>query len=367
MSVVTEGKARVFVPPGKVTRKDEAFYNPEMRYQRDVTIAALRVFSAMRDAPEKGLFVCDPLAGTGIRGIRVALEVPGVSGILMNDMSPRAFRVMERNVRAAKPSVPVEMKNCDADALLSSCGRTFDFLDIDPFGSPAPFFHAASRALRHGSMLACTATDTGALCGSFPKVCLQRYGVRAVKTDFYKETGVRVLTTAIMVELARRDLSFEPVYAHANHYFRVIGLVKRKKSLLTENFGKVKMLSWCPRCLFRSVEAHGACPHCSQRMEIMGPLWTGRISEKSFCEKMIGEMQALGYRNTRELEAAAAEIEAPFYYDLHRLSKVKGNTPRKVKDVISGLRAAGHAASGTRFCGTGVLTDASLSGILRLL
>jgi tRNA (guanine26-N2/guanine27-N2)-dimethyltransferase len=367
MSTVTEGKAKVFVPAGKVTRKDEAFYNPAMGYQRDVTIAALRVFSAMRDDPERGISVCDPLAGTGIRGIRIALEVPGVSEILMNDMSPAAFSVMEKNIKSAQTKVKVEMKNCDADALLSSCGRTFDFIDIDPFGSPAPFLHAASRALRHGSMLACTATDTGALCGSFTKVCLQRYGIRAVKTDFYKEMGVRVLTTAIMVELARRDLSFEPVYAHANHYFRVIGLVKRKKSLLTENFGKVKFISWCPKCLLRSAQDHGACPHCGQRMEILGPLWTGRISERAFCEKMVTELKCMGYRNTRELEAAAAEAEVPFYYDLHRLSKTLGKTPRKVKDVIEGLRKAGYEASGTRFCGTGVLTDASLLEILRLL
>lgn len=364
MSYVTEGRAKVFVPEGRVTKKDEAFYNPAMRYQRDVTIAALRVFSGMKGG---GLSVCDPLAGTGIRGIRVALEVPGVSEILMNDMSPRAFRVMKRNVEAAGLKAKVEMKNCDADALLSSCGRTFDFVDIDPFGSPAPFLHAASRALRHGSMLACTATDTGALCGSFPKVCLQRYGIRAVKTDFYKETGVRVLTTAVMVELARRDLSFEPVYAHANHYFRVIGLVRRKKSALTESFGKVKILSWCGRCLFRSAEVHGTCPECGRRMETLGPLWTGKLSDGSFCAGMADEMKGLGYRNTRELQTAAAEVEAPFYYDLHRLSKVAGKTPRKVSDVIEGLRAKGHEASRTRFCGTGVLTVASRRELLLLL
>ncbi|MFH0956940.1 MAG: tRNA (guanine(10)-N(2))-dimethyltransferase [Candidatus Aenigmatarchaeota archaeon] len=365
MSYVTEGRARIFVPEGKVMKKDEAFYNPAMRYQRDVTIAALRVFSEMKGG---GLSVCDPLAGTGIRGIRIALEVPGISGILMNDMSPAAFRVLKKNVDAVGLKVAkVEMKNCDADALLSSCDRTFDFLDIDPFGSPAGFLHAASRALRHGSMLACTATDTGALCGSFPKVCLQRYAVRAVKTDFYKETGVRVLTTAIMVELARRDLTFEPVYAHANHYFRVIGLVRRKKSALTESFRKVKLISWCPRCIFRSAEVHGACPECGGRVEMLGPIWTGRLSDKDFCAKMAGEMKALGYRNTRELEAAAAEIEAPFYYDLHRLSKIARKTPRKADDVVSGLRAAGREASRTRFCGTGVLTDASLSELLRLL
>lgn len=364
MSCVTEGSAKVFVPEGKVTRKDEAFYNPAMKYQRDVTVAALRVFSEMKGG---GISVCDPLAGTGIRGIRVALEVPGVSGILMNDMSPAAFRVMKRNVDASGLSVPVEMENCDADALLTSCGRTFDFVDIDPFGSPAPFLHAASRALRHGSMLACTATDTGALCGSFPKVCLQRYGVRVTKTDFYKETGVRVLSTAVMVELARRDLAFEPVYAHANHYFRVIGLVHRKKSALTESFRKVKLVSWCRRCLFRSTDVHGACPECGRKMEIIGPLWIGGLSDSGFCAKMPGEMKEMGYRNTRELDAAACEIEVPFYYDLHMLSKAAKKTPRKVSDVIGGLRAAGHRASGTRFCGTGVLTDASLRELRLLL
>jgi tRNA G26 N,N-dimethylase Trm1 len=82
---------------------------------------------------------------------------------------------------------------------------------------------------------------------------------------------------------------------------------------------------------------------------------------------MSSEMKALGYRNTRELDAAAAEIEAPFYYDLHMLSKAAKKTPRKVSDVIDGLKASGRKASGTRFCGTGVLTDASLRELVTLL
>ncbi|MCU0373510.1 MAG: ATP-binding protein, partial [Ignavibacteria bacterium] len=41
----------------------------------------------------------------------------------------------------------------------------FDYIDIDPFGSPCPFLDAAIKRLSRGGILAVTATDTSALAG----------------------------------------------------------------------------------------------------------------------------------------------------------------------------------------------------------
>jgi len=365
MPSVTEGSASFRVPDTKVTRKSEAFYNPDMRHQRDVTVAALSVFSKLKG---RGIAVCDPLAGTGVRTMRIAAEVPGVESIASNDSSASALKVLRSNVSRIKGAkADVAVSGSDAVSLMHGAPGAFDYVDIDPFGSPVRFLQAAAASLRHGSMLGVTATDTGALCGTFPSRCLSRYGIVNTKTDFFKETGVRVLITSVMLELARRDMAFVPVYCHANHYFRVIGLVERKKSRVSSNFSKVGMVSYCPSCLWRSRGAEGKCPECGKPARIIGPLWTGSIGDNGFCRKMLDEMESRGFPGTGEVRSAVSELGHPFYYDLHRLFRAQRKIPKKTDDVISSLEGTGFRASRTHLCPTGIITDSPHRALVRLL
>ena len=364
MVEVIEGLAKVDVPRMVITRKAEAFYNPHMQYQRDVTMSALRVFSGYRG---EGLKVCDPLAGTGIRTLRMAREVPGIRDIVANDASPAAFAVMRKNLSGRHRGVRMKLVNRNANALFFDSPRAFDYIDVDPFGSPAPFLSGAASALGPDSMLGLTATDTGALCGSFPRTCLSRYGIRAIKTDFYKETGIRVLVTAAMVSLSRYDLAFVPVYSHANHYFRIMGLVRRKKSLLSAQFAKVGFVSYCRACLSRTPGVSGKCPECGKPAELLGPLWTGPLVDREFCGKMLSDMRSAGYARTGEIEMAEGELDHPFYYDLHALFRAFRKPPKKIGDMMEGLRSGGFSASRTHLCPTGIRTDAPHREIVRLL
>jgi tRNA (guanine26-N2/guanine27-N2)-dimethyltransferase len=367
MRKITEGRAAISVPRQPLTRKAEAFYNPEMGYQRDLTVSALRVFSGEKKGAR--LSVCEPLAGTGVRCIRIAKEVPGIGSLLMNDASPRAFEVMWKNVEenGIADSVGIRLENTDARRLFIKVDGKFDYIDIDPFGSPVYFLPYAALALKHGSMLGCTATDTGALCGTFPSTCLQRYGIRAVKTDFFKETGVRVLITSVMMELARHGLAFVPLYAHANHYFRILGRVVRKKSTLTSHFRSIAFACWCPSCLYRSTRVSVQCPACGKKTAVMGPLWLGNITDKAFCRKMLKDLESRGYGRMKELETAISEVEEPFYYDLHRLFRTRKSRPIKLSYLIEKLQSAGFRSSRTHLCDTGIRTSSPLEELLSLL
>ena len=64
--------------------------------------------------------------------------------------------------------------NKNLNVLLSE--NRFDYIDIDPFGSPVGFVDSAMRSIKNGGVVACTATDTAALCGVYPRVCQRRYG-----------------------------------------------------------------------------------------------------------------------------------------------------------------------------------------------
>ena len=116
MRRITEGKATFDVPEMSLTRKSEAFYNPGMGYQRDVTMSALRAYQSQTG---RKLSVCDPLAGTGVRSLRIALEVPGIAEIAANDANPRAFELIRKNIRMSKApkSASIDVTNNNANAL----------------------------------------------------------------------------------------------------------------------------------------------------------------------------------------------------------------------------------------------------------
>ncbi|MBN1896778.1 MAG: hypothetical protein JW789_03590 [Candidatus Aenigmarchaeota archaeon] len=360
---ITEGKAAIEIPKQPVTRKAEAFYNPEMEYQRDITMSALRVFGNGKD-----MYVCDPLAGTGIRSLRMAAEVPGVKSILANDMSESAFAVLKKNIINARiKDTEIYVSNRHARDIFQENMNAFDFIDIDPFGSPIGFLTVSASSLKNRALFAATATDTGALCGAFPKTCLNRYSIKSFKTDFFKEVGIRTLITAVMTEMAEEGVSFEPMYSHANHYFRVIGITRRSAKKTAEQRKLVKDIYYCSMCLFRSAGSAGKCPECGSNLNAIGPLWTGKIIDRAFCRKMLNDLESNGYKKTKELSMALEDGDSPFFYDLHKLYNLTKKTPQKIRDVIGCLEENGFKATRTYLSGTGIRTEAPYGKIINCL
>jgi tRNA (guanine26-N2/guanine27-N2)-dimethyltransferase len=178
------------------------------------------------------------------------------------------------------------------------------------------------------------------------------------RTDFPKELGIRVLITFILKDLARYDFTFEPLYSHANHYFRVIGRIAYGPD---KNLSRIRFVSYCPKCHSKTIGIEKACS-CGGKMDIIGPLWTGGIQDKDFITKLISKFS---FGNSRELSVASQEIDSPFYYDLHKIAgSLKIGCP-KMERVIDNLRKKGFKASRTHLCGTGLKTDAHLKEILK--
>ena len=110
--------------------------------------------------------------------------------------------------------------NCDLNSLLSE--SRFDYIDIDPFGSPIKFIDSAMRSISHNGLIACTATDTATLCGVYPKVCLRRYGAQPFHSNIMKEIGLRILLGVICREAGKYEKGIQPILSYTtDHYFRV--------------------------------------------------------------------------------------------------------------------------------------------------
>lgn len=372
--LVTEGEVKLEVPDPECFRTragdyapslTSVFYNPHMELCRDISVSVLQVIAKELE----NLMVCDSLAGVGARGVRYAKEIKGVSKVLVNDISSEAFELIKRNVELNGLASLIEARNGDANTMLLENRGRFDFVDLDPFGSPAPFVDAACAALSRMGILAMTATDTAPLSGTHPRACLRRYGAKPLKTEYCHELGVRILIGSCQRVAGKHDLALVPVLAHATqHYFRAYLRRERGAKRADEVLKQQGYVSHCNAC-GRRVFAYGiaaelpnAC-ECGSQLSHAGPLWLGKLIDQTFVNKVLGDLVGRRFKLARQefalLGQCAEEAEGPpTFYDINELAKRVGISPPKIAGLIARLRKQGYFASRTHFSGTGIRTDA---------
>ena len=159
MEIITEGLAKIRISSEKkISRKLEVFYNPVMKLNRDISIHLLN------SVPDEEMQIADPLAGSGVRGIRFLKELKKnkIKNITFNDYKTSNY--IRENLELNKIK-NIEIYGKDANLFLHE-STGFDYIDIDPFGTPNPFLDSSILRLSRKGILALTATDTSALSGS---------------------------------------------------------------------------------------------------------------------------------------------------------------------------------------------------------
>lgn len=208
-------------------------------------------------ANSDGLTILDALAATGLRSIRYAKEVPGVKRVIANDLDRDAAEACAKNIKSNDvPEGMCEAKCSDAvsamfETLHERAGRTYyDVIDIDPYGSCAPFIDAAVQCINDGGLLCVTSTDMPVLSGNHPEVCFSRYGSMPTKAKHLHEYSLRIVINAIESCAARYQRHIVPVLCVSiDFYVRVFVRVFRspaevKKSCLKR--GYVLQSTGCP-------------------------------------------------------------------------------------------------------------------------
>ncbi len=362
--IMTEGAAKIKAFSGEITKKDEVFYNPKMKMNRDISVIALNVFQETRD---RDLVVGDMLSATGIRGVRYALECKNIKEIIFNDLNPNAIDLINKNIllNKLKNTVVLSLDVCEA---LSRYKFLIDFVDIDPFGSPIQFLDSAARAVSNKGLLGVTATDTAPLSGTYPRAALRKYGAVALREDIKHEVGIRILLANIARECAKYDKGFNPVLSYFHeHYFRVFGTIKKTKSSAENNIKNIGYICYCKKCGFRELtkEKIDICS-CGEKLINAGPLWIGSIFDNDFCKN--ATKKAKTEESKKLLETIVEESEKNcLFYDIHYLSKIKKKAAPKTEKVIECLKKQGFFASRTHFSPTGIRTDAKAEDIIKLI
>ncbi|WP_292729209.1 tRNA (guanine(10)-N(2))-dimethyltransferase [Methanoculleus sp.] len=356
---VTEGKTRFFVPkqdphlqfpPGS----GPVFYNSRMEMNRDATILLLSVLR-----PKSYV---DAMAASGVRGLRVAHEV-GIP-VTINDRSAKAVELIRQNVEAL--GLAAEVTGEDANALMSA--RRFDAVDLDPFGTPAPFVDSAARSA--GDYLFVTATDTAPLCGAHLKAGMRRYFSHPRNTEYHPEVGLRTLLGFVAREVIKYDRGIEPLFCYAHAHFHRLHLrVRYGAAAADRTLGRIGYVMQCPHCLYRTEQTGmlpgpGKCADCGADLVPVGPLWTGSINDDGTLAAMQETLPSVtagtGARIARLLDTCRHELETSSHYDYHVIAKSLRVSPGGIENVIGNLSALGYRASRAHYSGTAIKTDAPL-------
>ncbi len=285
----------------------------------------------------------------------------------LNDINPKAIDLIRENAKLNGADVYIE--NRDANSLLLA--ESFDFIDLDPFGPPVRFLDCAFSSVRNNGVLAVTATDTSALCGTYPNACKRKYDAVPLRTDYYNESGLRLLIAFVARVGLRYGKGIEPFFSHCTrHYFRTYVRVRRGSQAVKNTMQSLGYLWHCYSSLRRgfssSLDGLSTLPvgEC-QNLRLAGPMWAGEFSQASFCSSLKEELLN-GEFNTKkeaskiaELVGLEQDVTLP-YYDVHKLLRKLKKPARSMESIQEALREGGFNASRTHFSGTGIRTDAPI-------
>lgn len=358
---VLEGSTRLAVPEVSLQKAEPpttpVFFNPAASTNRDISVAITEASG--------GSTFCDALAGVGSRGVRIANEVGRGMKVTLVDFNALSLNLGKRSARLNGVGRRCRFVEEEANSYLFSRFRRsekFDFVDIDPFGTPAPYMQAGLTAVSDGGILSFTATDTAVLCGVHPRVSLRRYGSATINNSFHHETAVRVLLGWCQRVAGAIDMGVTPLAAHVTrHYVRAyvlaeVGASKADASL--EHQGYIMECTGCGN-LRTGERPASQCTTCGGKARLAGPLWVGRILD----EKLV--VRAVRAAEERGLSRAAGTLKSlvgvdgfpPYSFSLERICSSLSLPSVSPERVALVLRSKGFRCMAQPFEKSGLKSD----------
>jgi tRNA (guanine26-N2/guanine27-N2)-dimethyltransferase len=313
-----------------------------MAGDRDIAVAFARAWSV---AAPRGRTGWEAAAATGVRGLRLLNESGAFDRFTLTEANDEAAQLLARNA-ARYPGASAEHR----DGRIPPGAAPFDYVDIDPYGTPAPFVASALAALADGGVLALTATDMMVLAGVQKGACERRYGARPIRGRLGPEGGLRILLAYLAREARTRQRVVRPLLAYVrDHHVRAyVEVHAASGATVSDPVGTIDPATWTgPRL------GDGGP---------FGPLWLGPLFDGNLVRALaVPATAAVPTETSRFLSRLREETDAdhPFYYESNRLARDLGlSRPPAVAALFAGLRGQGFHAARTHARPEGFRTDA---------
>lgn len=345
-----------------ITKELEVFYNPIMKINRDISLLVIK--SYFETINKKQIKFCDPMSASGIRELRFLKTIPECfEKITMGDISTEAINNIEKNFKDNNLSLDkIELNR--ADAINTITKQFYDFIEIDPFGSPVPFVDTAIQRMKHNGILSVTATDTATLCGTYPKKTLRRYGMKVIKTLWYEEVGVRNLIAYCIKEAAKHDKVLIPEISFAyEHFYKVFFKVQDSRGEATKAIEDLKYLKWDNKTQEITV-------HDYEDKETFGRTYVGELNNKKLLKDMVNNLNLIEEPKQIEklLNKLNEETTQIGHYNIHKLEKeYKIQESKKIQAIIDELKEKGYEVSKPHCSKFTIKTNAPSKEIVKIM
>lgn len=279
--------------------------------------------------------ILDALSATGLRALRYAQEIPSATSIVGNDMDPKAVESMGMNIKHNRLESKITANIGNAIGHMyhvafpppeshgpDHVSAKYDVIDLDPYGTAAPFIDAALHAINDGGMLCVTCTDSGvfASCG-YPEKTFSLYGGMPIKGAHSHEGGLRVVLHSIASAAAKQGMAIEPLLSLSiDFYLRVFVRVRKSPAEVKFLAGKTMLAyncdygcgAWTTQFLGRNAKqaskgdntfwkysiaqapsANSHCDHCGSKSHVAGPMWGGPIHNAAFIERILKDVESV--------------------------------------------------------------------------
>jgi len=386
-SEIKEGEVTLLVPAKAVTQmeppKFPAFFNPAAKFNRDISILIYRHFI---DQSRKNICFVDSMCGLGARGVRVGKEIPQIQKVVFNDFNLLSAQTAKVNAMINNIYHKSDFYTSETCNFLS-CSANFDnratVIDLDPFGTPAPFLDCILRGVENNGMISITATDTAVLQGVYPRVCYRKYYGIPLRTSYSLEIGTRLLLSSTALVASRLDLYINPIFAHSyRNYVRIYCKVSKSNYLANKISDKLGYILHCFECGYRGLMNKSPpdveCPLCQKKMRMGGPLWISHMFDKNVILKILAEIVQSEAKMTnivryvkqnknpikKFFEIASKELDhIPYHYNSDEFGKIMKNSTHPLPKIVDKLIYDGYDTSPTIFSSTGFKTEASIQEI----
>ncbi|KAL4904243.1 hypothetical protein BDW74DRAFT_168642 [Aspergillus multicolor] len=306
------------------------------REEEDLPTVTMAADANGTEGPEQALVQADPppftildaLSASGLRALRYASEIPFVTRVVANDLSSSAIQSMELNIEYNGLEKLVQPNTGDARIYMYSRQKPatkserrddvgkFDVIDLDPYGSAAPFIDAAVQGIKDEGLLCITCTDAGVWASNgYPEKSFALYGGIPMKGLHSHEGGLRLILNSVALAAGKYGLAIEPLLSLSiDFYARLFVRIHRSPAQAKFMSGNTMLVyncdsgcgAWTTQPLTQTRQkldkkgnpfyhfglaqaptGNQKCEHCGMKTHLSGPMWAGPLHSSDFIQKIL--------------------------------------------------------------------------------
>eukprot|EP00520_Triparma_pacifica_P018263 CAMPEP_0118635056 /NCGR_PEP_ID=MMETSP0785-20121206/1874_1 /TAXON_ID=91992 /ORGANISM="Bolidomonas pacifica, Strain CCMP 1866" /LENGTH=608 /DNA_ID=CAMNT_0006526067 /DNA_START=62 /DNA_END=1885 /DNA_ORIENTATION=+ len=289
------------------------------------------------ERPPPGLKILDCLAASGLRSMRYFKEIKNVDLVAVNDLDSAAIELAENNIQVNGVDPSVVRTRVGDGTMLCYEARTgvetirddprgknvvdpdyeisgkFDVIDLDPYGSCAPFTDCAVQAISNGGLLCLTSTDMAVLSGNHVDTCFSKYSAMSMhKSGYLHELALRIFLQSVESQANKYGKHIVPLASFGiDFYIRVFVRVYDSPAEVKKSSTKIGYVyqstgcpsfhvvptgtftgkNYVPTVLNNIADSGGVCAETGRPFKVAGPVWIAPLHSQDFVSSCIKRVE----------------------------------------------------------------------------